>query len=127
MITREKYQAREFSPETSRALPLTAAERARLIAIVERSDRLMAKDPSAIAEAEKLARRAAHKQKRARQTELCAHLDQTVEGLVERYGHWRCRDIGKVADEIRVELQSLAGPERWSTDGIDRSLAQALK
>jgi hypothetical protein len=129
-----KDQAHEFSPMSGRPLPLTAAERARLMAIIERSDRILAKDPEAIAEAEALAkverkaqRAREREQKRAHQARLLAHLDETVEELVERCGHWRCRDVGMVADGIRVELGSLAGLERWSPDSITRALTRAIK
>jgi hypothetical protein len=129
-----KDQAHEFSPMSGKPLPLTAAERARLENLIKRSDAILAKDPEAIAEAEALAKveRKAQRvrereQKHAHRAQLLAHLDETVEELVERCGHWRCRDIGRVADGIRVELESLAGLERWVPDSITRALTRAIK
>jgi class 3 adenylate cyclase len=124
----------EFSPTSGRPLPLTAAERARLLALIKRSDAILAKDSAALAEAEALAQadaKAAHQrqreQKRERQAQLLAHLDQTVEALVARHGHWLTRNIGQVATSIRVDLSSLAGAERWSSDLIDTALTKAVK
>jgi hypothetical protein len=123
-----RQEFHEFSPLSGRPLPLTAAERARLMAIIERSDRILAKDPEALAEAERLARRAGREQREKRRAELLAHLEEIVAQVFERHGHWLCRDVGRVAGNIRAELESLAGPaERWTTHGIDRAIREAIK
>ena len=125
MIT--KIQAHEFSPTSGKPLPLPAVERRRLEKLLERDRQVRAGDPAALAEAEKLARRAEREQKEKRRAELTEHLDAVVTHAFEAHGHWLCREVTKVAYTIRLELQSSAGPDRWSTDRIDDAINGAVK
>jgi hypothetical protein len=118
---------REFSPASGRPLPLPDAERRRLENILERDRQVRAGDPQAIHEAEKLARRAERERQEKRRSELLEHLDQAVALAFEVYGHWRCRSVFAAAYQIRIDLQSLAGPEKWTTARIEDAINSAVK